>query len=56
MCPQIELDIVYDDVKTIDSSMDFAFDFASNEFTVTTANKTLAETYQFKIVANFKGY
>ena len=53
ICPPIYLDVVLDDAKTFDNNI-FAFNSMGNEFTVTTADKTLVETYQLKVIAKLE--
>ena len=53
LCPAIQLDVVYDDVKSIDSSI-FTFDQATNVFSIDTKNTDYSDTYQWKVIAQFE--
>ena len=51
VCPDIKLDVVYDDVKPIANDI-FVFD--SNEFSINTSDTNYTGVYRLKVIATFK--
>ena len=53
LCPGIKLDVVYDDVKSIDSSV-FTYNSETNVFSIDTKNTDYSGIYQWKLIAQFE--
>ena len=53
LCPGITLDVVYDDTKSIDSSI-FNFNAETNVFLIDTKNTDYTDVYQWKLIAQFQ--
>ena len=52
ICPEIKLDVVYDDVHSIDNSI-FTFNQETNVFSIDTKNTDYTGAYSWKLVASF---